>query len=68
MCHAGFEPCRFVIPPSVGSLSWRLFMDTAAKPPADIFPKLDGPLAPPDGAVRLESRSMVCFLAEEPRP
>ena len=64
MCHAGFEPCRFAIPPSVRGMSWRLFMDTAAKPPADIFPKLDGPPAPPEGAIRLESRSMVCFLAE----
>ena len=65
MCHAGFEPYRFAIPSAVRDHRWQLFLDTAAKPPADIYPKFDGPPASPEGAIVLQSRSMVCFLAED---
>ncbi|MBL9124741.1 MAG: hypothetical protein JNG90_13980, partial [Planctomycetaceae bacterium] len=60
---AGHEPRRFVIPPGVRHLAWNLFADTAANSPDDIFPGLDGPAPPADGAVLLHSRSLVCYVA-----
>lgn len=65
MCHAGFDPCRFVIPQAVRQLRWRTFLNTAAKSPNDIYPDYDGPPPPPDGVLTLESRSVVCFIAPE---
>jgi len=63
LCHAGAEACRFVVPASARKLPWRLFLNTAAKSPGDIYPELDGPPLPSDGAVTLDSRSMVCYVA-----
>ena len=63
MLHAGTEPRRFMIPAGARALDWRLFIDTAAPHPDDIYPDLNGPAAPGDGAVMVESRSLVCFLA-----
>jgi isoamylase len=63
MCHAGSEPREFVAPPAAAGRPWRLFVDTAAESPADIFPDLDGP--PISGPTRLESRSLVCYVAAD---
>jgi glycogen operon protein len=65
LCHAGAEPCRFLVPHVARHLSWRLFVNTAAKTPGDIYPALDGPPAPPDGAVMLEARSLVAYVARD---
>ncbi len=65
MCHAGADPCRFVIPEVVRRLPWRLFVNTAVKAPGDIYPKFDGPPSPPDGHVMLEARSLVCYVAPD---
>ncbi len=46
MFHAGTKPCRFVFPAAVRNLPWRLFVNTAAKSPRDIYPELDGPPMP----------------------
>ena len=43
MLHAGREPHRFHVPPAVAGLDWRLFVDTAAEPPGDVYPNADGP-------------------------
>jgi glycogen operon protein len=63
MCHAGLEDCRFVVPPPARGLHWRLFVDTAAKSPADLYFEGDGPPLASDGAVVLHSRSLVCYVA-----
>jgi glycogen operon protein len=65
MCHAGADPCRFVVPELARRLPWRLFVNTAVKAPGDIYPKLDGPPPPPDGHVMLEARSLVCYVAPD---
>lgn len=61
--HAGFTPREFQIPRAARDLRWRTFLDTAAKPPLDIFPQYDGPLLPRDGKITLVDRSMVCLVS-----
>ncbi len=63
--HAGIEPRQFTFPEMARPFNWRLFLDTAAESPADIYPELDGPAAPADGVVELADRSMVCYLAPD---
>jgi glycogen operon protein len=42
---------------------WRLFIDTAAKHPCDIYPGLKGPAAPRSGRVILKPRSLRCYVS-----
>ena len=63
MYHAGFDPCRFVLPAAARELPWRLFVNTANKAPLDVYPRLDGPAPPADGVIDLEARSFVCYVA-----
>ncbi len=65
MFHAGTHPKIFTIPSLAQKIPWRLFVDTAADSPSDIYPQLDGPPAPADARVRLEGRSMVVFIAPD---
>lgn len=64
-CHAGPEPREFTFPEPAQVIPWRLFIDTAAQSPEDIYPELDGPAPPNPGVVRLESRSMICYVAPD---
>ena len=59
----GTESCRFAFPAAARDLRWRLFVNTATKSPGDIYLDLDGPPVPADGAVTLEPRSLVCWIA-----
>lgn len=64
MCfHAAPEPRTFTVPRAALGLPWRLFIQTAAPPPQDIYPELNGPPLPADGRIRLEGRSFVCYVA-----
>ncbi|MFZ5830292.1 MAG: glycogen debranching protein GlgX [Planctomycetota bacterium] len=65
MCHAADHPQRFVIPAVARNLSWRVFFNTAAKTPYDVYPGLNGPSPRADGVVELEGRSFVCFVARD---
>ncbi len=65
MLHSGAEPYKFVIPKIARPYSWRLFVNTAAPTPRDIYPDLQGPPAPADGLVLLEGRSLVCCVARD---
>jgi glycogen operon protein len=53
---------EFMLPAVAKGLPWRLFLDTAAKPPYDIYPEVDGP-APVSGTLALTERSMRCYVA-----
>jgi glycogen operon protein len=64
MIHGAGEPRPFVIPPSAQRLPWRLFFDTAAESPHDIYPDHDGPLSQPKQVFTMVDRSMMCFVAE----
>ena len=67
MLHAGTEPRRFQVPAAASGEDWRLFVDTSAKTPDDIFPDLGGPPLPADRAVMLEARSLRCYVARDRR-
>ena len=63
MLHSGDEEQEFIVPPIVAPLKWRLFVDTAAEPPGDVYPNADGP--PPAGKpLVLADRSLRCYVAE----
>ena len=53
---------EFMLPAVAKGLQWRLFFDTAAAPPYDIYPAVDGP-APVSGTLALTERSMRCYVA-----
>jgi glycogen operon protein len=63
MLHAGGQPQPFAVPPAVAGLSWRLLVDTAADPPADVHPNADGP-APGKELLLLDSHTLRCYVAE----
>ena len=65
--HSGVDAREFVLPPIARDISWRLFVDTAAASPADVYPGLDGPVPPPNGVIPVESRSLVCYVAPDHR-
>jgi len=65
MFHAGLEPRPFSFPPCAREHQWRLFIDTAAKTPDDIYPDLNGPPPPANFIALLESRSFVCYVSKD---
>jgi len=40
-------------------------VNTAADPPNDIYPDLDGPPFPEEGYMHLSPRSFVCYVAKD---
>jgi isoamylase len=62
MLHSGNQPQKFNIPEPAVALKWRLFIDTAAKSPADIYPQGDGPILAPDKPILLEHHSLRCYV------
>ena len=63
LMHAGTEAEEYLIPPSVRSLPWRQFIDTAAESPRDIYPTLRGPAVPVGGKLRLDHHTLMCYVA-----
>ena len=65
MLHAGanrsrIQTCRR----PAANLKWRLFIDTAAEPPDDIYPEADGPPLAKTGPVVLDGHTLRCYVAE----
>lgn len=63
--HAGTDSRHFVVPPPARGLDWRLFLDTAAASPNDIYPSMDGPAIAGNGVVTLESRSLMVYVVRD---
>jgi isoamylase len=63
MLHAGREPHPFVVPPAAAAIPWRLFIDSAAEPPHDVYPEADGP-APSSEPIILDPHTLRCYVAE----
>ncbi len=57
------QPREFMVPDLVRTVRWRKFIDTAAEPPADIFPNLNGPAPPLRGEILLPERTLVCYVS-----
>ena len=57
--------CRFMLPAIAKSKTWRLFVDTAAEAPNDIFENLDGPEFSKSHSHTLPSKSLAVYVAEQ---
>ncbi len=64
--NATGEDRTFQLPPVAAPVRWRLFLDTAASPPYDIYPQWDGPELPSREPIVLPYRSMRVYVSEEP--
>ncbi|MBN2320117.1 MAG: glycogen debranching protein GlgX [Acidobacteria bacterium] len=62
--HKGADRREFCIPTEARHIEWRLFVDTAAESPRDIFPPGDGPLLQNECRI-LQGRSMVVYTARD---
>jgi len=63
MLHAGNENRAFMMPRAAASYKWRLFVDTAAEAPGDIYPEADGPVLEEHPDV-LDGHTLRCYVAE----
>ncbi len=63
MVHGSAHPQVMAVPAAAANIPWRLFVDTAAEPPDDVYPQTDGP-APDQSPMTLEGHSMRCYVAE----
>lgn len=64
MLNSGQHDLDFMIPAISKHKIWRLFIDTAAETPNDVFPDHQGPLLPTNGKRKMITRSMAVFVAE----
>jgi glycogen operon protein len=64
MMNSTVYPKVFTLPNAPGVAGWRQVIDTAAKPPQDIYPNLAGPREPGTGRVVLQARSLRCYAGE----
>ncbi|MGD9645962.1 MAG: glycogen debranching protein GlgX [Pirellulales bacterium] len=60
--HAGTAPQTFLMPPDLKHFDWRLFLDTSANSPRDLYVGLDGPPLEP-GPIQLPGRTFVGYAA-----
>ena len=58
------KPCDFVIPPKARSFDWKLFIDTAAESPHDIFAGGAGPPLARQPKVVMKDRSLKCYVSD----
>ena len=63
--NAGWTPRTFLLPPPARGIEWRLFIDTGADSPLDIYPAVNGPVPPIHGQINLVDRSLVCYVSAE---
>lgn len=61
--HAGADARHFTLPAPARGMAWRLFVNTAAASPDDVYPVLDGPPPPSNDVVTLEPRSLMVYVA-----
>jgi isoamylase len=61
--HPGPATQKFVIPAELRKLPWRLFADTGAEAPRDVYPNADGPILPLKGELQLIHHSLQCYVA-----
>ncbi|MGD9636403.1 MAG: glycogen debranching enzyme, partial [Pirellulales bacterium] len=64
MMHSGGQPQPFAVPKVASGRKWRLFVDTAADSPGDVYPGADGPPPPTSGPILLDHHSLRCYVAE----
>jgi glycogen operon protein len=65
LLHGGNLAREVELPVPLQDRQWRLFVDTAADPPQDIYPDLNGPAPPRGGQITMEAHSLVCYVSAE---
>ncbi|MGV3605269.1 MAG: glycogen debranching protein GlgX [Planctomycetaceae bacterium] len=63
LINATGQPREFILPPVAKGTQWRLFLDTAAASPYDVYPGCDGPPPPRSRRLTLSYRSLCCFVS-----
>ena len=63
LVNASARERQFTLPSVAKPTPWRLFIDTAAASPHDVYPDCDGP--PPSQQLLLPDRSLRCFVAPQ---
>ncbi|MEX0824806.1 MAG: glycogen debranching protein GlgX [Pirellulaceae bacterium] len=64
MFNSTGQPRKFHLPDVGRGMTWNLFIDTAAAPPEDIYPELDGPMPPSTRSVELPYHSLRVYVSE----
>ncbi len=62
MLNASPHPRQFILPPLAKGTRWRLFVDTAAESPHDVYPQMDGPSPSRSRRQTLPDRSLRCYV------
>jgi glycogen operon protein len=65
MFNSSGQPRTFTPPGPALRFTWRLFVDTAAQAPGDIYPEIDGPALPSNRQIPLAGHSVVCYVGHE---
>ncbi|MEM6329666.1 MAG: glycogen debranching protein GlgX [Planctomycetota bacterium] len=63
LMHSGGQPQQFAVPEPARAANWRLFIDTAAAAPGDIYPEQDGPPLDPTAPISLDHHALHCYVA-----
>lgn len=61
--NASRSPREFLIPAISRTKHWRMFLDTSAASPDDIFPGMDGPPLPENGVRLVPGRSSAIYVS-----
>jgi len=56
------SPREFILPAIAKGTKWKLFVDSAADSPKDVYPQQDGPAPPRSGKLTLDYRSLMVFV------
>jgi len=59
------ESRDFQLPEAAKGRKWKLFVDTAAHSPRDIYPNLNGEKLPTNGGIRLKYRAMRVYVSSK---
>jgi isoamylase len=65
LMNANAKPHDFMLPPAAKDTNWRLFVDTEAAHPRDVYPEGNGPPLPSTTTVTLPERSLRIYVAIE---
>ncbi|MEW4456247.1 glycogen debranching protein GlgX [Bremerella sp. JC817] len=63
LMNGSASPQQFILPPVAKGTSWRMFVDTAATSPSDVYPDLNGPRPPASGKFVMPERSVRIYVA-----
>jgi glycogen operon protein len=63
LIHSGTLAREFTLPDLAHDIPWRLFINTAAESPHDIYPELDGPAPLAGGRLVVPAKSILAYVS-----